>query len=409
MKKLLLILAACLTIVAGCKGGTRGKGSETAASEESIETTADTKVTAAAEGFTFDELFRIFSCFGDNILSDKFASQRAKDGIKDELRSSYNGYTEFVGPCNWLSCDLFDGDCYDGFRMACYRYKADGHILVVLLEDGGCDVSSVKYIRYYEYDPAQDSAHEIPSPFDKEPEPDDFEDMIRLAGSDVQALRGAMRAGLLDYDFRADGLRVRLNDPMDFDEQVYHGDLVVDYLWNGSMLVRNKDYRYACIHPDGFASIKLGERVPDFNFDYDPKDYDAVYSTGGELWIISRDGKDGLQVQLNGDDVYSVEVWLPEYCVASYAYDPGAGKVQPYVGCRINDCINLDVEGTEVAMLMDGTVQIECPTWNSRIAFRTSRESLVNAPQPSMNGRQEIANPKFKDSAKIESILVWRE
>ena len=95
--------------------------------------------------------------------------------------------------------------------------------------------------------------------------------------------------------------------------------------------------------------------------------------------------------------------------MASYAYDPGAGKVQPYVGCRINDCINLDVEGTEVAMLMDGTVQIECPTWNSRLAFRTSRESLVGAPKPSMDGRQVIANPKFKDSAKIESILVWRE
>ena len=116
-----------------------------------------------------------------------------------------------------------------------------------------------------------------------------------------------------------------------------------------------------------------------------------------------------MQVQMDGGKVYSVEIWFPEYRVASYAYDPGEGKVQPYVGARINDCINLEVEGTEVAMLMDGTVQIECPTWNSRIAFRTSRESLVNAPQPSMDGRQEIANPKFKDNAKIESILIWRD
>ena len=83
--------------------------------------------------------------------------------------------------------------------------------------------------------------------------------------------------------------------------------------------------------------------------------------------------------------------------------------MQPYVGARIGDCIGLEVEGTEVAMLMDGTVQIECPTWNSKIAFRTSRESLVDAPQPSMDGRQVIANPKFKDDARIESILIWQE
>ena len=397
-------------VMAGCKSGTQGRASASDTSDASVEAAeAGAGTKAVGEGFTFDELFKIFSCFGDNIMSAKFASQRAKDNIKEELRSSYNGYTEFVGPCNWLTHDLFDGDCYNGFRMACYRYKADDHILVVLLEDGGCDVSSVKYIRYYEYDPAQGSAHEVQSPFDKEPERDDFEDMVRLAGSDLQNLRGAMQAGLLDYDFRFDGLRVRLNDPMDFDEQVYHGDLVVDYLWNGSMLVRNKDYRYACIHPDGFASIRVGEAAPDFHFDYDPKGYEAEYSQGGDLWIISRDGQEGMQVQLDGGVVYSVEVWFPDYCVASYAYDPGAGKVQPYVGGRIRDCIGLDVEGTEVVMLMDGTVQIECPTWNSRIAFRTSRESLANAPKPSMDGRQEIANPKFKDNAKIESILIWRE
>ena len=221
MKRLILLLAACVIVAAGCKGGGQGKGSGTDAPVGAIETANDTKTSAlAAEDFTFDELFGIFSCFGDNIMSDKFAPQRVKDGIKDELRSSYEGAVEFTGPCNWLGHSLFDGDCYDGFEMACYRYKADGHVLVVLLENGGCDVSSVKYIRFYEYDPAQGGAHEVESPLTPGPERDDFEDMVRLAGADVKELRDAMQAGLYDYEFRPDGMKVRLNDPMDYDEQV---------------------------------------------------------------------------------------------------------------------------------------------------------------------------------------------
>ena len=410
MKRLILLLAACVIVAAGCKGGGQGKGSGTDAPVGAIETANDTKTSAlAAEDFTFDELFGIFSCFGDNIMSDKFAPQRVKDGIKDELRSSYEGAVEFTGPCNWLGHSLFDGDCYDGFEMACYRYKADGHVLVVLLENGGCDVSSVKYIRFYEYDPAQGGAHEVESPLTPGPERDDFEDMVRLAGADVKELRDAMQAGLYDYEFRPDGMKVRLNDPMDYDEQVYHGDLVVDYLWDGSEMVRNGDYRYACIHPDGFASIKLGEPAPSFDFDYDPKEYEAEYSDGGDLWIISRDGLDGMQVQMDGGKVYSIEVWFPEYCVAGYAYESQPGKLQPYVGGRINDCLTFGEEAPQVWMLMDGTIQIEDSMWNSQVAFRTSQDALVTPVQPSNNGRIRISDPEFKSDARIESIVIWRE
>ena len=395
-------------IAAGCKGGP-GKAPQAPADPSAEPVAAENGVKAdAGQDFSFDELFKIFSLFGDNIMSAKFAPQSVKDGIREELKGSYDGYTEFIGPCNHLAHSLFDGNCYDGFEMACYRYKADGHILVALLENGGCDVSSVKYLRAYEYDPESGNTREIEFPFNPKPQRDDFEDMIRLAGADVQQLRGAMKAGLYDYEWRADGVLVRLNDPMDFDEQVYHGALFVDYLWNGSEFVRNEKYLYPCIHADGFANILLGKPAPDFHFDYDPIGYSAFYSEGGDLWLIDLGETTGLEVQMEDKKVYSVEVRFPEYCVTKVAYE-NEGKEQPHVGGRINDCLAFGEEAPQVWMLMDGTVQIEDDIWSSKIAFRTSRESLVDPPQPSVNGRQRIENPKFKPDARIESILVWRE
>lgn len=410
MKKLFLLLSACLLMASGCKGGIRSAAAESSPASAAPETSApETTKSTSDAAFTFDELFKIFSIFGDNIMTAKFAPQSVKDGIKDELKGNFDAYQEFVGPCNQLAHSLFDGNCHDGFLMACYRYAADGHVLVVLSENGGCDVSSVKYIRYYEYDPASGNAHEVQSPLNPEPAQNDFEDMIRLAGTDVQSLRGAMKAGLYDYTFRTDGLKVSLNDPADFDEQVSNGDLVVDYVWNDSEFVRNKDYKYACIHPEGFASIMLGQPAPNFKLGSDPKGYTATYSEGGDLWIISRGGSDGLQVQMEGGKVYSVEIWLPDYCVASYAYQATPGKVQPYVGARIGDCLTFGDDGPQVKMLMDGTVQIEDKIWNSKIAYRTSKDALANPVEPSFNGPVAIENPKFKADARIESILLWRE
>lgn len=393
-------------VATGCKGGSKGAASgETAGKAETTEASG-TKAAPADGDFTFDELFRIFSCFGDNIMSEAFAPQGVKDGIRDGLRSTFDSAREFIGAVNWLSHDMPDGDCYNGFHMACYRYKADGHVLTVLLERGGCDVSSVKYIRFYEYDPAQGNAHEVQSPFNPAPQRDDFEDMVRLAGADVPSLRDAMKAGEYHYSFRPEGVTVSLK--MDFDEQVYNGDLSVDYLWNGSEFVRNEDYRYACIHADGFGNIKLGESAPNFYFDYDPIGYGVNYSQGGDLWLVTLGETDVLQVQMENGKVYSIETRSPKFCVSTDVYDPGRGKVQPAVGRRIGDCIVLS-ETTPVTMLMDGTIQIVVEAWGSKVAFRTSQDALVNPVQPSMNGPQPLDNPKFKPDARIESILIWRE
>lgn len=72
-------------------------------------------------------------------------------------------------------------------------------------------------------------------------------------------------------------------------------------------------------------------------------------------------------------------------------------------------CIGFDSEETVVKMLMDGTISIETGSWNSIIAFRTSQDALAVPTRPSDNGPVVIAKPEFKDDARIESILVWRE
>lgn len=405
MKRLFLLLAVCALMAAGCKGGAKDNGSTPVSGNEAVPVASEN---TSDDRFSFDELFRIFSCFGDNIMTPKFAPQSVKDGIKDELKGSYDGHCEFIGPCNQLAYSLFDGNCYDGFAMACYRYKADGHVLVLLSENGGCDVSSVKYIRAYEYDPAAGNAHEVPFPLYPQPQRDDFEDMIRLAGADVASLRKAMKDGAYDYNFRLDGLQVRLNDPMDFEEQAYHGALLLDYLWDGAQFVRNEGFKYPCIHAEGFANILLGREAPDFYFDYDPKGYGVSYSQGGDLWLINKGEEQGLEIQMDGGKVYSIEIHFPQYCVASYAYEVQPGKQLPYVGARINDCLTFGTESPQVWMLSDGTVQIEDGIWNSQIAFRTSKGSLVHPVEPAFNDRVRIENPQFKPDAIIESILIWR-
>ncbi|MCR5840445.1 MAG: hypothetical protein K6G86_00015, partial [Bacteroidales bacterium] len=166
MKRLFLLLTAFVLVATGCKGGNQGSAAnQDKQPAETAEAAAAATKADAGDAFSFDELFRILSIFGDNIMSEKFASQGFKDGIKDDLKENYSNYLEFVGPCNYLAHTLFDGDCYDGFEMACYRYKADGHVLVLLSENGGCDVSSIKYIRAYEYNPETNDAREIELPF----------------------------------------------------------------------------------------------------------------------------------------------------------------------------------------------------------------------------------------------------
>ena len=103
MKRFFLLLAACTMIAAGCKGGP-GKAPQAPADPSAEPVAAENGVKAdAGQDFSFDELFKIFSLFGDNIMSAKFAPQSVKDGIREELKGSYDGYTEFIGPCNHLA------------------------------------------------------------------------------------------------------------------------------------------------------------------------------------------------------------------------------------------------------------------------------------------------------------------
>lgn len=407
MKKLFLLLAVCALMATGCKVG----ANKSAVSTDESDNTETSAGFAANNDYSFDELFKIFSCFGDNIMTQSYAAQSSKDGIKDELAGEYEGRMEFTGETNVLSHSFYNDGCSEDFQMACYRYKADGHVLVMLLESGGCDVTSIRYIRAYDYNPGTNDAHEIDLPFNPKPARDDFEDMVRLAGTDLASLRDAMQEQQYLYEFRADGVKVRLNDPMDYDEEVYNGDLVVNYLWDGSEFVREEDYRYACIHAGGFASIILGEPVPNFYFDYDPLGYGVNYSQGGDLWLINLGEEETLEVQMENKKVYSIETRSPRYRVSAIAYDGGEGKVQPYVGACINDCITFgsDADAPVVKMLMDGTISIEVSSWNSIIAFRTSQDALATPTEPSNNGPVIINNPKFKNDARIESILVWRE
>ncbi|MCR4824194.1 MAG: hypothetical protein K5849_02435 [Bacteroidales bacterium] len=421
MKKLFLLLAVCSLTLAGCKGGSRNAGqgaAETSAAPEAADA-ADTGW-ALGEDFSFDELYSIFSIFGDNIMSRKFAPQSVKESIRQELEEQFDNCLASDDRCNRLSHDLYDGDCYDGFEMACYRYKADGHVLVLLSENGGCDVSSVKYIRAYEYDPAGNGAREVELPLNPAPVPDDFEDLVRLAGADVRELRGAMKAGLYTYEYRPSGLRIQLNDPGDYDEWCYYGALQLDYIWNGAEFVRNSNYVYPCIHASGFGNISLGMPVPDLHFDYDPIGYDVKYSEGGDLWMVNLGEEKTLEIQMEGGRVYSIETRSPRYSVsntismnvgwitpAGDENDPTMGL--PRVGGRINDCITLGYVTPKVWMLMDGTVSIEDTLWGTHIAFRTSPDALGTPVDPDPNGRKLIEDAGFKNDAKIESILIWKD
>lgn len=411
MKKILILIAAVATIATGCKGGSKGTaaGNESAPKQavDAPEATTDPVVTAVDTPFTFEELYKIFSIFGENIMSKYYASQNAKESVKEDLEGAYNTYEEFLGDCNQLIHTTFDGDCYHGFEMACYRYKADGHILVLLLENSGCEAPMVDYIRAYEYDPATGNAVERELPLNPMPSYDDFNDIIRLAGADVASLRRAARAGIYSYNFRFDTLQVRLQDPNTYDEGVYNGDLTVNYVWNGAEFVRDANRTHNCINSDGFASIRLGEPIPDLNTDGDSHGYKVEYSPGGDLWMVSRDGVDGLEIQMEDGDVMSIEVRFPEYGVDLTAYE-GVNE-QPHPGALISDCIDFEMQSPVVYMYSDGSVTIEDEIWNSKIAFYTSQDALLTKVQPSYDGPIEIPDAKFKSTARIESIKIWRD
>lgn len=414
MKKIIWILTLALAMTAGCKGD-KNPNTPNPAQPEAPEVTdapetPDTPATASVrmEDFTFDELYQVFSIFGKNIMTDFFASAQAKEKIKDELREGYNNSREYWGnACNVLTYGYNNEGIYDGFLMGCWKYDADGHYLVLLDEEGGVDVTGTKYIRAYDYDPATKQAHEVAIPLNPQPKAEDFDDIIRLAGcSDIPAIRKSMRDRIYNYGFTPEGVKVELNVTDDWEAAGYCG-FESFYRWNGSEFVRDESVPSPCIHDDGFAMIRLGERMPGMNFDSDPLGYDIRYSEEGALWLVDLDGKPVLQVQMEGNDVGSVEVFDPRYSLQTGSYWLGKGKLN--VGSRIVDYVNFAEEPVpEVWLYSDGTVSLDLKKYKSVVSIRTTASALAGD-VPAIPGQEvkvKVVDSKFKPSATVQSILV---
>ncbi|MBQ6073093.1 MAG: hypothetical protein IJK90_04175 [Bacteroidales bacterium] len=414
MKRIIWILALAAALTAACKGD-KPQESTPVDTPEAIETPETTPVAATApvrmEDIPFDELFSVFSVFGDNIMSDLFASKVAKEQIKDELREGYASSREFNGnACNSLAYAFNVEGCYDGFLMGCWKYDADGHLLVLLDEEGGCDVNSTKYIRAYDYDPATRQAHEVDFPLNPQPKPDDFEDLIRLAGClDIPSIRNAMRDRIYNYSFSPEGVTVYLNITDEW-EPAGNCGFQLFYRWNGSEFVRDKSVPFPCIHSEGFAMIKLGEPMPATDFDYDPLDYDIRYSDEGALWLVNRDGARVLEVQLDGEDVESVEVFDPRYSVQLGCY--WLSKDRLCVGSRIADYVDFSEEDSPAVWLYsDGTVSLDKDCYYSILSLRTT-SSALEGKVPAVPGTEvkvRVENPKFKPAATVKSIVISRK
>ena len=413
MKRFVLCLAVVVLALIGCKkeNGPQS-GAQTLSNEDTPSVNADSPATAGGRyrDFSFDEIFSIFSLFGDNIMTDKFAAQSVKDSIRTELMENYADAASNGGYAyNTLSYTLFGGDCYDGFEMGCWGYDADDHVLVLLSEGGGCDGWATKYVRAYEYDPAAKNAHEVALPLNPYPDADAFEDLLRLAGcGDIPYIREMMRDRVYNYDFTANGLKIFLNTFDDWQVADKCG-FELFYRWNGSEFVRDDTVPYPCIHPEGFAMILLGEKMPGTNFDYDPLDYDIRYSEEGGLWLIDREGKRVMEVQLDGEEVGSIEVFDPRYSVQHFFYPQGEGVLA--VGCRINDYFDFtEDDAPEVQLFNDGTVAINPKREGTRLSFRTTKDDLA-VKTPAMKATEMVVtlkDPQFKPEATVKSILIQR-
>ena len=376
------------------------------------KTPASDSETTEVQSFTFEELNTIFRKFGGNIMTEKFAPLPVKQSIEGELRETWKSMVEFEDACNTLSYDFYNEEgCADGFTMACYRYKADGKILVLLQETGGCDVSATLYLRSYSYDPEKGEAHEIPLPFEPAPQYEDFNDILLLAGGTVSELRQAMSEGRYLYYPDTKGVTVRLNT-LDLYEEGSRGGFELRYEWDGASLVRDEDYPQPCIHNEGFAQILLGQHAPDFlHVGGDPRGYDIVYSPEGACYVISLDGKNVMNIQEDEYElVESIEVFSPRYSVQEYTYGEESDPI--CIGEKFNDAFWFGGEGDyEVWLFSDGTVRYDTHLYTGKISYTTTSDQLACAlpPIPSDDVKVRVPSPKFKDTAVIKSIIVSKE
>ena len=412
MKRIVILLVAVAVVaLAGCrKDGGRQPVPETpsAVEIETPEPAEPIQSDVRREDVPFDQLFDIFSGFGSNIMTSKFAPQSVKDEIKPGLLDSYSGYREFNGnACNQLIYTFFNDGCTDGVQMGCWKYDADGHYLVLLAETGGCDVLSTKYIRAYDYDPAAKSAHEVSIPLNPAPTADDFNDVIRLAGcNDIAYVRKYMRDRVYNYVFSPEGLRIDLNAVDEWDVNGLCG-FQLSYHWNWREFVRDASIPSPCIHFDGFALMKLGGPMPAVNLDDDPIGYTVRYSEGGNLWLIDRPDSRVLEIQLEGDNITSIEIFDSRYSLQESFYWTGRGRLA--AGSRICDYFDFTAEGApQVVLFHDGTVGINDENYDTRISFLTTMDDL-SGEVPSVDPTEMVMTlsaPRFKPDATIKSILI---
>ena len=75
MKRLFLFVAVCALMAAGCKDGVKENGKTQPSGDDLQPAAVAVAENASVDVFSFDELFTFFSCFGDNVMSDKYAAQ----------------------------------------------------------------------------------------------------------------------------------------------------------------------------------------------------------------------------------------------------------------------------------------------------------------------------------------------
>ena len=396
MKKICIAALIVLSLTA-CGNRASGKkaGNEPIPNEEPVQTAAaETKAAASGEAFTFDELWKIFSVFGQYIAPEMIDTQAKKDAKKDMMEEMFNSSLYK----NMLTVGEYDENgCGTDFTMVCYRYKADDHILALLLETVGCDVST-QSVRAYEYDPAQNSAHEIQIPveFSKA----DFDDYLRLYRIKDAARFARLKGNeYVRYMPTENGVNVYMDVETGYDEDWWKVDPRVAFLWNGSYFDKAPQQRYNVLEENRFAGMNIGDPLPGADF-RDPAGVYTLQKTS-EGTTVLKNGNPVLIVRGQGS-IGAFQVLSPEY----------SAELGVHVGTRFADNEFLsspDVEFDNVWCYPDGTVTFSV-SWQKGILYEIDADKLVS-PKVSRSdmgtsGMKIDEKPVFSKDAVIKSIFL---
>ena len=386
-----LILAAC-----GNRAGGKKVGNHPVPQAEPLpETSAENATEAVSDPeFTFDELWKIFCVFGKNIAPEIIDTQEEKDNKKALIEEMFHSsmYT------NMLTVGEYDiNGCGTDFTMACYRYPADGHILALLLETTGCDVSS-QSVRSYEYDPEQGSAREIPLPIQVNKA--DFDDYIRhYRLKDAAKFARIRKLDYIRFMPSQRGVDVLFDVEEDYNEDWWMADPRVAYLWNGSDFEIAPQQHHSVLTENRFAGMKIGDPLPGSDF-RDPAGVYTLQATS-EGTVVRKNGEPVLVIRGQGV-IDGFQVLSPEYC----------DETGLHVGTRFSDSELLsspDLDFTQVWCYPDGTVTF-CLGWQEGILFEVKSEALlspkVSRSEMGTSGLKIGQKPVFSPDAVITSIYL---